>query len=70
MAVDESVQGKGIGKFIIAETETNLLEKGFLNIEMSARETAIRFYQRLGYEVVGEAFLEQGIEHLNMVKKL
>jgi len=70
MAVDESVQGKGIGKFIIAETEASLLEKGFLNIEMSARETAVGFYQTLGYEVVDEPFLEQGIEHLKMVKHL
>jgi len=70
MAVDSSVQGKGIGKFIIRETETHLSEKGFLNMEMAARETAVGFYQNLGYSRVGDPFLEQGIEHIKMVKKL
>lgn len=70
MAVDASVQGKGIGKLIISQTETNLLEKGFLNIEMAARATAIGFYQNLGYSSVGDPFLEQGIEHIEMVKTL
>ncbi len=68
MAVDQSAQGKGVGKFIIEKTEAILIEKGFLRIEMAARETAVGFYQTLGYEVVDEPFLEQGIEHLKMVK--
>ena len=70
MAVDESVQGKGIGKLIINKTEIVLREKEFDKITMAARETAIGFYQRLGYKVVGEPFLEQGIEHIKMIKSL
>jgi len=70
MAVDDSVQGKGIGKLIINKTEIVLKDKGFKQITMAARETAVGFYQALSYEVVDEPFLELGIEHLEMVKHL
>lgn len=70
MAVDNSVQGKGVGKFIIEKTEDILLTKGIHSIEMAARQTAIGFYQNLGYSKVGDPFLEQGIEHIKMFKLL
>lgn len=70
MAVDDSVQGKGVGKSIIQETEIVLKDKGFKQITMAARETAVGFYQNLTYSKVGDPFLEQGIEHVKMVKNL
>jgi predicted GNAT family N-acyltransferase len=37
---------------------------------LHARETAVPFYLKLGYEVVGGQFEEVGIPHFKMEKKL
>jgi len=37
---------------------------------LHAREAAIPFYLRLGYELEGEPFTEVGIPHRRMVKLL
>ncbi|WP_083608272.1 GNAT family N-acetyltransferase [Teredinibacter haidensis] len=68
MAVAESFQGKGAGKRLMSDVETFLKDKGTKQIVLSARETAILFYKKLGYEVIGELYLEQGIEHIKMKK--
>ncbi|MDG2090335.1 MAG: GNAT family N-acetyltransferase [Gammaproteobacteria bacterium] len=68
MAVDASFQGKGVGKQLISYAENHLKEKGFKNLELSARKSAQVFYKKLGYETIGEFYLEQGIEHIKMYK--
>ncbi len=37
---------------------------------MHARATAIGFYEKCGYDRLGETFLEQGIPHVRMQKRL
>ena len=37
---------------------------------MHARETAVGFYEKLGYKVVGDKFTEVTIPHYVMEKKL
>lgn len=70
MAVVKSFQGKGAGKRLVLDFEVFLKERGVTLIEFSARETAILFYEKLGYEVVGDPYLEQGIEHIKMQKNI
>jgi len=68
MAVATSFQGKGVGKRLVLDFEVFLKALGVSEIELSARATAILFYKKLGYEVVGDPYLEQGIEHIKMQK--
>jgi len=68
MAVTTSFQGKGAGKKLILDFEVFLKSNGVKRIELSARETAILFYEKPGYKVVGKIYLEQGIEHIKMQK--
>lgn len=68
MAVATSFQGKGAGKKIMLDFEVFLKCNGVKKIELSARETAIIFYEKLGYKVVGKTYFEQGIEHIKMRK--
>lgn len=68
MAVIKPFQGKGVGKRLVLDFEVLLKENGVKEIELSARETAILFYEKLAYEVVGNLYLEQGIEHIKMQK--
>lgn len=70
VAVDDVCQNKGIGKFMVKQSEEWAKEKGFNKIELNARDTAIPFYQSLGYVGEGEIFIEVSIHHLKMVKNL
>ena len=70
MCVDESCQRKGIGSALIRNTEERLREKGFQSVELHARDTAVGFYQRLGYEPIGDVFVEVTIPHQRMIKPL
>ena len=70
VAVKESWQGKGVGKQLVIASEAFAKLNNFEKIILHARETAIPFYINLNYEIVGDTFLEVGIEHKKMVKNL
>ena len=38
-------------------------KRGYKGVQLAAQIQAISFYQRLGYESVGESFMDAGIEH-------
>jgi len=70
VAVEPALQGRGLGTRLVSFCEEWARTEGFSRIELSARETAVRFYERLGYEIVGEPFVEVTIPHRKMVKKI
>ncbi|MEI7472735.1 MAG: GNAT family N-acetyltransferase [Chitinophagaceae bacterium] len=70
MAVQNNLQGKGIGASMMNFAETVARDKGFKKLTMHARKTAIGFYEKLGYKVCGEEFEEVTIPHYLMEKKL
>lgn len=70
VAVHPSLQGKGLGKKLVAFTEEWCKKNNISSIELNARETAIPFYLSMNYHAVGEPFTEVGIPHIKMVKSL
>ena len=71
MAVEEKWQGKGIGKMILSYLEEKVKEKGAKNIILNARDIAIKFYEKNGYQIVKEAHtLFDVIPHYKMRKAL
>ena len=70
VAVDTDVQRKGVGQLLVKASEILALNEGFVKIELSARDTAMPFYQKLNYQIEGDMFEEIGIPHFKMVKKL
>jgi thioesterase domain-containing protein len=71
MAVADSVQGQGLGKDIMSALEQKAAQLGMHEICLNARETALSFYQRLGYENNGYSHtLFDEIKHYRMTKKL
>jgi len=70
MAVINKLQGKGIGKALMVFAENLARDRGFKNLTMHARKSAVGFYERLGYRVVGEEFQEVTISHYVMEKEL
>ena len=70
MWVDPSLRGQGSGRALLEEVERRLNAEGVQHFILNARETAVGFYQRSGYQVVGETFTEVGIPHLRMEKRI
>lgn len=70
MAVKDEIQGTGIGASIIGFAENLARDKGYHKIIMHARDSAIGFYEKLGYKVIGEPFTEVNLQHHLMQKEL
>lgn len=70
MAVQNSVQGKGIGASMMNYAENVARDSGYKKMVMHARKTAIGFYEKLGYKLTGKEFLEITIPHFIMEKNL
>ena len=71
MAVDSNHRGKGIGKQVVKELENYAKMKKVDSIILNARDHAIKFYEKSGYEVVGlYEGSDTGIPHSRMTKKI
>ena len=70
LAVRESSQGKGFGRELVNNAHSFARERGYAEIVLHARETARDFYEKLGYEAEADSFIEVGLPHLAMRKKL
>lgn len=57
--------GDALMQAVIAEAE----RRGLREQKLTAQVHATRFYERLGFEVVSEEFLEAGIPHVDMLRK-
>lgn len=70
MAVPNSMQGKGVGRALMIFAENIARDLGYKTLSMHARSTAVGFYQKLGYHVTGNEFIEVTIPHYVMEKDL
>lgn len=70
MAVMSGLQKHGIGKALIQFAENIARDLGFKKICMHAREEAMGFYEKQGYEKVGDRFMEVTLPHFKMEKLL
>ena len=70
MAVQNNMQGKGIGATMMNFAENVARDRGFRTMSMHARKSAIGFYEKLGYRVDGDEFQEVTIPHFVMLKTL
>jgi predicted GNAT family N-acyltransferase len=70
MAVRPSLQGKGCGRLLLEGAEKVLARQGFTDLFLNSRMTAIGFYERLGYTQTGPEFMEVGLPHVKMCKRV
>lgn len=70
MAVHQKMQRNGLGAAMLQFAENVARDTGFRMISMHARKTAVGFYEKLGYQVDGDEFLEVTIPHYEMKKSL
>lgn len=70
MAVAERHRGEGVGAAVLARLEQRAVERGRVEVELHAQLHAAPFYDKAGYTRVGDVYLEAGIEHVTMRKRV
>jgi predicted GNAT family N-acyltransferase len=70
LAVLPATRGTGLGVALVEAIEERARQRGLAMIELHAQTHARGFYDRLGYQAEGEEYLEAGIPHISMRKKL
>lgn len=64
MAVDPAARGHGIGRALLAEGLGRLRAAGARRVWADGRDTALGFYEKVGFRVVGEGFVAaSGLPH-------
>jgi GNAT superfamily N-acetyltransferase len=70
VAVDFDRQRHGIGKALVLRSEEHARASGFRTMLLHARDTAVPFYEGLGYEAFDPPFVEVTVPHRKMRKAL
>ena len=70
MAVDPASRGAGVGAALLREADRVSVNAGASLIRLHAQTYVRGVYDRAGYEVRGKPFLEEGIEHVAMEKRV
>lgn len=71
VCVLQSHRGQGLGKSLILSALEQLRELPEIEIaQLGAQTHAIGLYQKLGFHVVGDEYLDAGIPHLKMERSL
>ncbi len=70
VAVARGQRSTGVGRELMAAVERRARDDGASGVVLHARDTAIEFYERLGYRVESEPFVSEltGIVHRTMRK--
>jgi predicted GNAT family N-acyltransferase len=70
MATDATSRGGGHGAAVLAELHRQAARAGAREVELHAQVSARGFYERAGYEAVGDEYEEAGIAHVTMRRRL
>lgn len=70
MAVLKDYRGDQIGQTLMTYILDYASIQGFEKIELHAQLSAVDFYSKLGFQTIGDHFMEAGIEHVTMEKVL
>ena len=69
-AVDESMQGKGVGNQLLQYITDFAVKEGAIRLWCNARSTAIGFYLKNSFEHTGKLFSKNGFDYEILEKKL
>lgn len=70
VVVAEDRRGEDWGRRVMETVERTARERGFEEVKLHAQTRVEGFYESLGYESVGEEFVEADIPHVEMRKPL
>ena len=70
MAVADAARGAGLGRALLDLLVARAVERRLPEVELHAQLHARGFYERAGFSPFGAIYLEAGIEHLGMRRRL
>ena len=70
MAVRENMRGAGIGARLLEALVDAARQRGDREVMLNAQTQAEPFYQRYGFVREGDVFIEAGIPHIHMRRRL
>jgi ElaA protein len=71
VVVKKSERGTGLGQEMMEEAKRYIVQEwGATKIKISAQSYLQRFYESLGFEIVTEMYLEDGIPHFGMLYRV
>lgn len=70
VAILKQHRGEGLGLVIMEALIKEAIRLEYKSLNLSAQVYAIPFYEKLGFEVLGDVYLEDGEPHINMIKPL
>jgi predicted GNAT family N-acyltransferase len=70
IAIEERYRGRGIGTKLMKGAEQIVRDRDLGAVTLHARQTARRFFEKLGYAAVSDVFIEVTIPHVKMEKIL
>jgi predicted GNAT family N-acyltransferase len=70
LAVERERRGESVAAEILSEADRIATQAGAESIALHAQTYAQSLYERAGYEEYGPTFVEEGIEHVAMEKRL
>lgn len=68
VAIRKSYRGKGLGHKLTEFMITVAKEQGFKKFKVHAQSYLKDFYQKHGFEIIGDVFKEAGIDHYLMIR--
>ena len=69
MATAGTHRGRGVGSAIIRKLESIAVDAGSTHILINARLNAVAFYQKLGYEIIGDGHVLYGTIHHKVMRR-
>ncbi|VEP18415.1 putative acyltransferase [Hyella patelloides LEGE 07179] len=72
MVVEPKHQRQGLGKLILKELTKVAIQQGASLVVLNARVAKVQFYQKYGFEPIGEVFASSstGVPHIKMQQKI
>jgi predicted GNAT family N-acyltransferase len=70
LAVEPGRRGNGVAAAILGEADCVARDGGAQTVSLHAQTYALQLYRRAGYTEQGSRFVEEGIEHVSMEKRL
>lgn len=70
MAVRNAWRGKGVGRALLSLLTETAHQRGLTAVWLESQQHARIFYEQQGFTASGEIFMDAGIPHIRMTKKL
>jgi predicted GNAT family N-acyltransferase len=70
MAVLKEWRGQGFGSAMLRKLLQELTRRHQQKAQLNAQTSAVPFYEKFGFRVLGEEFMEAGIPHVKMTLSL